>query len=148
MYPIVFGTRFIESKQVIVYANEELSSGEDTVSEPRDDTAVEATPLPARDDNPIENYIHEVFGEDAERGIKMLKECENKSMNPEALNWNGNGTNDFGLWQINSIHGYTHEQLADPNFNTDVAYQIFKSGGESFYFWTCGYIAGDEAFWE
>lgn len=51
----------------------------------------------------VEEYIYEVFGEDAERGIKMLKECENKSMNPEAVNWNGNGTFDAGTWQINSM---------------------------------------------
>ena len=43
----------------------------------------------------------------------------------DALNWNGNGTNDFGLFQINSIHGYTHEQLQDYKFNTDIAYKLF-----------------------
>ena len=96
--------------------------------------------------NDIEAYIHEVFGEDAEDGIKILKECENKSMKTDAVNWNRNGSWDFGLWQINSVHGYTQEQLSDHRFNTDVAYKIFKNRGWSA--WTCSWVVGVKSFWE
>jgi len=48
-----------------------------------------------------EGIIREIFGKDAERGIKMLRECENSTLNPEAINWNGNGTKDVGLFQVN-----------------------------------------------
>jgi hypothetical protein len=96
----------------------------------------------------VEEYIYEIFGDRAEDGIRMLKECENKLMNPEAINWNGNGTYDFGLWQINSIHGYTKEQLKDYKFNTRIAYKIFKNAGYSFSPWTCAEVAGDHPFWK
>jgi len=96
-----------------------------------------------------ETYILQVFGEtNGLRAIKMLKECENKFMRTDALNWNGNGTYDYGLFQINSIHGYTKEQLADYKFNTRVAYKLFKASGYSFSQWTCSYVVGDKSFWQ
>lgn len=108
-----------------------------------------ATPTPTPVfDNEIEQYIYEVFQEDAERGIKMLRECENGELRADAVNWNGDGTWDYGLWQINEIHGYTQEQLADYQFNTDVAHKIFKSRNNSFYYWTCAGSAGDKSYWE
>ena len=85
-----------------------------------------ASPSPLPTPETPESYIVSVFGQtNGERAVKMLKECENKKFTNDALNWNGNGTNDFGLFQINSIHGYTHEQLQDYKFNTDIAYKLF-----------------------
>ena len=95
-----------------------------------------------------EGIIREIFGKDAERGIKMLRECENSTLNPEAINWNTNGTFDFGVWQINAVHGYTREQLKDPRFNTKVAYKLFKAAGYSFSPWACAEIAGDRPYWK
>jgi len=97
-------------------------------------------------ENEVEKYIVKIFGDDAERGIRMLKTCENRSLATNAINYNSNGTWDFGLWQINEVHGYTIEQLSDHKFNTRVAYKIFKMGGNSFYYWTCGYVAGDDTY--
>jgi hypothetical protein len=125
-----------------VEAKEEVGSGEEIESQ---DSLGSIAPSPT---NSVEAYIYEVFGKDAERGIKMLKECENKSMNPYAINWNNNGTWDFGTWQINQVHGYTQEELADPYFNTDVAYKIYKGRGNTFSAWTCSYVIGDKSFWQ
>jgi hypothetical protein len=108
-----------------------------------------ASPKPLETIETPETYIVKVFGEvDGERAIKMLKECENKQMRLDAINWNGNGTNDFGLFQINSLHGYTHDQLKDYKFNTNVAYKIYKNAGYSFSPWTCSYQVGDKSFWQ
>lgn len=106
----------------------------------------EATTAPIPDD--VEGYIVYKFGEDdGKRAIKMLKECENKQMKLDALNWNGDGTYDFGLFQINSIHGYSKEQLIDFKFNTDIAYEIYKNAGNSFSPWTCSYVVGEIPFY-
>lgn len=98
-------------------------------------------------DNPIEQYIRLKFGVYAEDGLTMLKTCENKQLNPTAINWNSNGTWDYGLWQINQVHGYTQEQLADYQFNTDVAWKIFERAGYKFTDWTCAYVVGDTPFY-
>ena len=97
----------------------------------------------------IEDYIKEVFGEEeGERGIKMLKECENKSMNETAINHNSNGSTDMGLWQVNSIHGHSQEELFDPKYNTRVAYEIYKRAGNSFSPWTCSYVVNERSYWQ
>lgn len=105
-------------------------------------------PTPTTQRQDIENYVREVFGDDADRGIKMLEECENRTLGVDRINWNSNGTWDFGLWQINQVHGYTREQLVDYKFNTDVAYKIFTNAGNSFSPWTCAEVAGDVPFWK
>jgi hypothetical protein len=51
--------------------------------------------------------------------------------NANATNHNNNGSTDYGLWQINSVH---HSLLAghdwrDPQQNTDMAYSVWKSSG-------------------
>lgn len=95
-----------------------------------------------------ESYIREVFGyEQGERAIQMLRNCENKTLKTDAINYNGNGSTDFGLFQINSIHGYTHAQLADYKFNTRIAYKIYKNAGYQFTPWTCAYEIGEVPFY-
>lgn len=43
---------------------------------------------------------------------------------------NTNGTYDYGLWQINSVHGYDKNRLlGDPQYNANCAYEIWKRQG-------------------
>lgn len=47
-----------------------------------------------------------------------------------ATNKNTNGTTDYGIWQINSSHGYNPQQLlTDPLYNARAAVAIEKSQG-------------------
>ena len=51
------------------------------------------------------------------------------SCNPNALNTNSDGSNDSGLFQINSIHNKPNRE--NPELNVRYAYQIYKSQGLS-----------------
>jgi surface antigen len=50
------------------------------------------------------------------------------SFRTDAINHNTNGSTDYGLWQINSIHGYSSSQLMNPLYNAQAAYKISGSG--------------------
>lgn len=56
------------------------------------------------------------------------------SGNPRAYNRNSNGSVDRGLWQVNSIHGYSGTRLNDPQYNAAAALAI-SSGGRDFSPW-------------
>lgn len=49
--------------------------------------------------------------------------CES-TMNPRAV-----GGNNYGLFQINGVHGYSAEELFIPEVNIRVAYELYKSQG-------------------
>ncbi len=40
-----------------------------------------------------------------------------------------NGSQSYGLWQINSVHGYSREQLHDPLFNAQIALNVYTAEG-------------------
>ncbi len=42
---------------------------------------------------------------------------------------NTDGTYDYGLFQINSIHGHSRYILANPAKNTEIAFKIWQSQG-------------------
>ncbi len=42
---------------------------------------------------------------------------------------NTNGTYDYGLFQINSVHGHSRDILANPAKNTEIAFRIWQSQG-------------------
>ena len=56
------------------------------------------------------------------------------SGNPTATHSNSNGSTDYGLWQINSVHGYNPTLLLQPLYNAQAAFKI--SGGSNFSPWT------------
>jgi hypothetical protein len=47
-----------------------------------------------------------------------------------AIDHDSNGTTDYGLWQINSVHGYNPQELLDnAMYNAKAAVAVFKSQG-------------------
>ena len=49
---------------------------------------------------------------------------------------NSNGTVDWGLWQINSVHGKDPARLMDPAYNTQAAFEIWSAAGHSWHPWS------------
>jgi len=98
-------------------------------------------PAPTTQRQEIENYVREVFGEYADEAFELL-ECENKNLDPKAVNdntvWGGLGV-DRGIFQINShFHPLTDEQAFDYKQNIDYAWRMFVNDGHTFVRWTCG----------
>ena len=58
-------------------------------------------------------------------------------LNPRAVNnKNKNGTSDYGLFQINSIHKPTAQEKVDPYANARRAYRIWKDAGGKWTPWS------------
>jgi len=71
--------------------------------------------------------IRRVFGVEAETALAVMKAESNGKA--DAVHYNNNGSIDRGIFQINSIHGYSESQLLNPKDNIRLAYQIFKKQG-------------------
>lgn len=58
--------------------------------------------------------------------------------NTDAVNHNSNGSTDYGVWQINSVHADLFNKY--PQWwsveNADMAYEIYKAAGNKFTPWT------------
>lgn len=68
----------------------------------------------------------------------------------EATHRNSNGSTDYGLMQINSIHGYDAKRLtSDPLYNADAAHRIYQDAGNTWGPWSTyhngSYLAGQTA---
>jgi hypothetical protein len=48
---------------------------------------------------------------------------------PDAINHNRNGTTDTGIWQINSVHGFSQSSLLDPRTNARAAKTVHDKQG-------------------
>src|SRR3990167_2431530 len=54
----------------------------------------------------IENMIKDIFKEDSGKAFKLLS-CENERLRPNAVNVNKDGSQDLGIFQLNSNwHGF------------------------------------------
>ena len=73
-----------------------------------------------------------MFGKDADLAIRVSW-AENGSRKCDRVSpMNTNGTYDYGVFQINSVHmkkGYTEADLTDCLRNIQIAYEIFKRQG-------------------
>jgi len=94
--------------------------------------------------DPIRKEIYMTFGQtNTEVAIQALAiaQCES-GMRPTAKNRNTNGTEDYGVFQINTVHQKRFGTLykTDPSENIHVAYEIYKKQG--FHPWVCARILG------
>lgn len=85
----------------------------------------------------IVSYIMEVFGKyGTDVGVQAILCFYSESgLRTEAYNFNNNGTDDRGIAQVNSIHGYNPKDLYDFRKNIDAAEQIYIRAGKTFTPW-------------
>ena len=59
--------------------------------------------------------------------------------NPSAINAeNSNGSTDYGLWQINSVHvasGFDPARYRDPAYNARWAFRVYEAAGRQWSAW-------------
>ena len=99
------------------------------------------------------SYLTEKFQDRADDAIHMIKACENNSFDPTRVSGlniqdNGRRSYDVGLFQINVDENNKEEmeRLKDWKYNIDRAYEKYHAKGDTFYFWTCGKVAGDKTY--
>ncbi len=72
--------------------------------------------------------IQTIWGEHWELGVAIAV-CES-ALQPDAVHTaNPDGSEDVGLFQINSIHGRSKDELLDPTANTRFAYSLYQAQG-------------------
>lgn len=72
--------------------------------------------------------IKKIWGRDWKIGVAIAT-CES-GLNSKAFNPNNsNGSTDTGLFQINSVHGWSKEELLNPIANAGIAYEKFVHQG-------------------
>lgn len=78
--------------------------------------------------NELQQYICDKFGPDCKTALAVQK-AENGSGQCDRFNINTNGTVDFGVFQINTVHlkkGYKLADLIDCKKNVDIAFEIYS----------------------
>ena len=89
----------------------------------------------------IEQFIRDVFGDHVGTAFRLL-ECENSTLDPYAVNTDGNfpeGSQDIGVFQINEYwQGVNPKFLRNWRLNIIIAKQLYDENGHQFNLWTCG----------
>lgn len=96
-------------------------------------TIPEPTPLS------ISDKILLAFGNSGYTMLKIAK-CES-TLNPKAVHRNKNGSTDYGLFQINSVHGIPPEELYDVDKNIAYAKALYDREGTRP--WVCRKVVSD-----
>lgn len=106
---------------------------EAAVQQPSQRETVEVSPRPrpiiasSKVANRCEEFRNLVKQYDWNVEVMLAIMMAESSCNPNALNTNSDGSNDSGLFQINSIHKKPNRE--NPELNVRYAYQIYKSQG-------------------
>jgi hypothetical protein len=87
---------------------------------------------PGEIDTPIKKYICDKFGPFECKTALAVFTAES-GLREDAFNVNGNGSFDYGIGQVNSIHhkkpGCSMKELVDQYKNVDCAFTIWESSG-------------------
>lgn len=109
---------FAKTKTTIIYNQPQASE--------KDCYIVATYPIP--DKFNLKAEIAKQFApEEAKTALAIV--LAESSGNITAQHINNNGSEDFGLFQINSVHGYNQDILFNPRENIQIAAKIYKENG-------------------
>lgn len=80
----------------------------------------------------VARYAHQAGFPDSELVTAVAVAYAESTFNERATHRNSDGSTDYGLWQINSVHGFPEiasGAWADPATNARLAYQVWKGQG-------------------
>ncbi len=86
----------------------------------------DALPAVSMDRPATLSLIRTIWGEHWQLGV-AIAECESALQADAIHSANADGSEDVGLFQINSIHGRSRDELRDPIANTRFAYSLFQA---------------------
>lgn len=88
--------------------------------------------------------IQKVWGKEGHAEVAKaiaISYCESK-WNERAYNHNTNGSEDFGIFQVNSIHKPTKDEMGNYQANIKKAKEIYDRAGKSWNPWACKKVIG------
>lgn len=88
--------------------------------------------------------IQKVWGKEGHGEVAKaiaISYCESK-FDERAYNWNTNGSEDFGIFQVNSIHKPTKDEMGNFQANIKKAKEIYDRAGKSWRPWACSKVLG------
>ena len=91
----------------------------------------------------IRDAVLRTFGSEGQHALAVMQ-CEDPTLNPNAIHHDGDGTSDWGLFQINIVYNRGAfdypEHLLNPFYNIAVAASIYRARGWGA--WSCGRLLG------
>jgi len=91
----------------------------------------------------IRDAVLRAFGSEGQHALAVMQ-CEDPTLSPNAIHHDGDGTSDWGLFQINIVYNRGAfdypEHLLDPFYNIAVAASIYRARGWGD--WSCGRLLG------
>lgn len=117
------------------------------VPEPSPTATPSPTPAPQTIKQEIIQEIVRVFGEDAPEAFNILH-CENRNLNPDAINHNKNGSTDHSIFQINSIHTKRFGSKFKTDWKENIRVARVLQQEQGWKIWSCSSRIGVKSFWE
>jgi soluble lytic murein transglycosylase-like protein len=116
-----------------------LSNGDETANQGTPNEGTAELNLSARPSGSIEELIKKTWNNEEEAKIAIAVARAESGLRPEATNINNNGSTDYNVFQINSVHNLTEAQKKDPAENIKLAHSLWERSGWKIW---CAYTNG------
>jgi hypothetical protein len=125
---LIEGLKILDFKKVYIYERVVESVSTNVVADSPDSRdGTEGDILPSTVEESIEDKICKVFPDNCDVMVAIAK--AESGLKTDAIGYNKNGSIDVGLFQINSVHRYSTEELFDTNKNLEIAKKIYDKQG-------------------